>query len=279
MNNKSIEKNRSDLFEKVDKLKRMEWLQEALLTESELNEVVKMHQKSTWNIPYHWNLYDSSELIYWVSLAEDTDPLPILTEDTVSLPPVSRELLTINKTSERYFKEDYIFKIDDLSDILFRSFGQMENSHRNYPSAGGLYPVIPILLVLDNKTVPFLKTNGSYLYDSKKNQLLLLKGFTEEDLVKCKASIHVHMEEMPNLAMLYAIDIRRAITKYKIRGYRHALIEVGLMAQSFRNTLWNYEHYGECCWSGFNDNSLSNILGLSPRLAPIAMLQWFGAIK
>ncbi|WP_149031724.1 hypothetical protein [Geobacillus thermodenitrificans] len=55
----------------------------------------------------------------------------------------------------------------------------------------------------------------------------------------------------------YAINMKKAVAKYKRRGYRHALIEIGLMAQCFRESCKEEERIGEFCWSGFDDNALT----------------------
>lgn len=267
------------LFEKIDLIRRLEILEDSLLTEKELNDVIKIHQKTTWNIPYRWELIDSDDLYYYLGLAEKISSLPITVEQTIPLTPLKDDIKSNNKKSERFFKEDYYFEEAQLSKILYKSFGKRGDSHKNYPSAGGLYPVIPILLVLNNSSVPFLENTGAYVYNSTEHELLLLKSLTNKELNECKKSIVAPAgRELPNLAMIYAVDIRRSITKYKIRGYRHSLIEVGAMAQNFRNSLWDFDNLRECCYSGFSDNKLTNILGLSPRLAPIIMIQWFGAI-
>lgn len=265
------------VFERVNNFKRMERLQDFILSNRELNEIIKLHQMTTWERPYNCNMY-SDELFHWLSLAENVSSYPLVVEETIELSTYNTGL-SINKTSHRYFNDDYAFEYNQFSKILFNSFGKREDGHRNYASAGGLYPIIPLLIVIDIKNLPFLNDPGVYIYDSSDHQLLLLTKFTIEKIKAYKDCLMFDQDEVPKLAIAYMVDIGKSVTKYKKRGYRHALIEVGLMAQNFRNELWKYDNLGECCWSGFNDNRLAFNLGLSPRLAPILMMQWFGAIK
>ncbi|MED4045996.1 nitroreductase family protein [Priestia aryabhattai] len=267
--------NNKELFKRVDNNKRINMIQDFLLPETYLNKVLKMHQQTTWHLPYNWDTFKDPELYDWCELVADTEVLPDYVEERIQLSPVSTNESNTTR-SLREYKKDFQITDSDLSNILFKSFGRHKDTlAKNYPSAGGLYPIIAVLIVLDKNKIPFLKHEGSYIYDSRENELLLLKKFTEEDINKFRKCVDMPWE-VPDIAMAYAMDIKRATTKYKFRGYRHALIEVGLMAQSFRSSLWDMNNFGECCWSGFSDNALTHLLGLSPRLAPVALLQWFG---
>lgn len=267
--------NEETLFKRIDNNKRIHMIQDLLLPDSYLNKVVKMHQQTTWHLPYNWDTFTEQELYTWCDLVNETDSLPDYVEDRIPLTPLNKQDLPIRGSVREYKKEFKLSKVE-LSSILYKSFGRQKGeSTKAYPSAGGLYPVLSVLVVIENNRVPFLD-KGSYVYDSRENELLLLKKFTPEDVNAFRKNVDMPWE-VPGLAMAYAIDMKRAITKYKFRGYRHALIEVGLMSQAFRNSLWETsENLGECCWSGFSDNAVSHILGLSPRLAPVTLLQWFG---
>jgi len=256
--------------------KYMENLQDNLISGKELDEIIKFHQMTTWQVPFKVKA-NSNELINWMFLAENVSSYPLIVEETVKLSSRTTDL-NRGKKSHREFKDDYIFQYDQFSDILLNSFGKREDGHKNYPSGGALYPVIPLLVVIDIKCLPFLKEPGVYIYDSTDHQLLLLTKFTKEKIITYKDSLGIEGKDIPNLAIAYMVDIGKSVTKYKKRGYRNALIEVGLMAQNFRNELWKYDDLGECCWSSYNDNMLAFNLGLSPRLAPILMMQWFGAV-
>lgn len=270
MNNDFYEKN----LERISNTKTMDFLESSLLSSKELDEIIKTHQKSTWVFPAKCNIKTPNGLNYWMDLAERTDSYPFVVEESIKLKPINSDF---NKMSHREFKDDFIIEFDQLSDILFHAFGKRENGHKNYPSAGALYPVVPLLVVTNTKNTPFLKQPGVYIYNSSDHQLLLLTKFdTKEKIKKYEDSLSNGMSNVSSLAIAYMVDLKKSCVKYKNRGYRHALIEVGLMAQSFRSELWKYDNLGECCLSGFSDNRLAYNLGLSPRLAPILLMQWFG---
>lgn len=273
MKNKEYNEN---ISKRLHDYKQMENLQDVIMSSRELNEMIKLHQMTTWQSPYKPKM-GSNELLYWLSLAENVSSYPLIVEETVKLASCKTDLAE-NKKSHRQFNNDYVFEYKQFSDILFNSFGVREDGHKNYASAGALYPVIPLLIVIDIKSLPFLKEPGVYIYDSSDHQLLLLTKFTIDKIKAYKDSLMMEEEDIPKLGIAYMVDISKSVTKYKRRGYRHALIEVGLMAQNFRNELWKYDNLGECCWSGFNDNMLAFNIGLSPRLAPILMMQWFGEV-
>lgn len=261
------------LAERTDRTKRVATLQEMIVSEKKMNEVLKLHQKMTWHNDNR--LYNNAKnLNSWIDMVVMTDVLPVYSEK--SIPLISNNDFDLEDVqSVRNFKANFQVKFEELSEILLRAFGRRKvTKHKNYPSAGGLYPVIPILVILDQNVIEEVEAPGSYIYNATDHELILLKRFTDQDIKKLRKNISY--SDNYKVMIAYAIDIKRSIAKYRVRGYRHALIEVGLMAQSFRHAIWKYEHFGEVSWSGFNDNALTHSLGLSPRLAPVTLLQWFG---
>ena len=186
-----------------------------------------------------------------------------------------------HKGSNRKFTKKVPLPLDVLGRILGESFGRSEDGSKKYSSAGALYPVIPILLVFSSDAVEGISEPGSYLFDSKGYRLICLERWDVEELNKVKNAIHPKGEILSNLSMAYAVDLKRAITKYRLRGYRHSLIETGLISQSFASSLIEEDKYnlGHCMWSAFNDNSLSKMIGMNIREAPVTIVQWFGIIE
>lgn len=263
------------LAERTDRTKRVAALQDMIVTEKKLNEVLKIHQKTTWHMDDRLFNNDKS-LNAWINMVVMTDVLPVYSEKSILLE-YNDEFDFEDIQSIRNFKANFRIKLGELSEILLKAFGRRRGSkHKNYPSAGGLYPVIPILVVLDRNVLDGIEAPGSYIYNATDHELILLKEFSDQDIRTLEKNISFGSLENYKLFIAYAIDIKRSITKYRIRGYRHSLIEVGLMAQSFRYSLCEFENLGEVSWSGFNDNALTYSLGLSPRLAPVTLLQWFG---
>lgn len=166
------------------------------------------------------------------------------------------------------------FPQDDLLVILGKSFTKSEtNNHRAYASAGGLYPVIPLLVVLDNNILEGI-SEGVYGIDLTTNILVRLN--LQLDFKKICTSISPYNSKLVNSVFLcYTFSLERTLIKYGIRGIRHTFIEIGEMSQAFRlfGKKTNPE-FGDVSWSGFDDTKLATALGLK-KLHP-GMIQFFG---
>ncbi|WP_150272760.1 SagB/ThcOx family dehydrogenase [Paenibacillus tepidiphilus] len=240
------------------------------------NYIIKFHQSSSFmQNKYSLNNNTNSEIYFWLRQIEKSDVLPEYYEQKIDL----KKLDNLNiKGSFREYNPEMNFTFEELSQVINSSFGRdMNNLSKRYGSAGALYPVIPLLLHF--KTDNLLES-GAYVYHSLDQSLLKIKSWTIEEAHNIKSNVCFFSDKLPNTCIAYAIDIRRAIVKYHIRGYRHALIEVGAMSQVFKESLHQLkDNVGEVSWSGFNDNELSYKCGLNVRLCPIVMLQWFGHVK
>ncbi|MHB1955862.1 MAG: nitroreductase family protein [Sulfobacillus sp.] len=252
--------------------------QSRVLSSDLLDQVVKFHQKTT-NIPSTLlqNITMWPELIYWIEAVQHTDTLPTLSLERIEMEVTTSEF----EASARAFDKRWHVGKEVIGSILYGAFGRGRSFHKRYPSAGALYPIIPILCVFSKAAMKGVEP-GSFAFDARQPALLRLNAWSEDDLQDVRSFACVTEGDLPsNLAMGYAIDMRRAVTKYRHKGYRHALIEIGLMAQSFRETLREASvrlgtPLGERCWSAFADNALTSMCGLDVRLAPIGLLQWFG---
>ncbi|WDM20587.1 nitroreductase family protein [Paenibacillus polymyxa] len=266
-------KNESNRVEELAKTFTAEHILENMLDKSLLKEILKFHQRTTWQDVGDQEF--DQQLLEWLDLTQYTDVIPEYYEKKLEFK-VERIHCT-EGFSKRKFNQDFKMDYNQLGELLYNAFGRADGfSTKPYPSAGALYPVIPLMIILDKNAIHNITSPGCYVFDTKSVELLLIKSFTAQEVEVINENIYG--SQLSKMFLGYAIDIRRAILKYKSRGYRHALMEVGLMAQSFRNSLNRHAGYGECSWSGFNDNALTNILGLSPRLSPIILLQWFGKL-
>lgn len=239
------------------------------------NYVLRFNQSSVFINPRKINNNTIPNIIFpWLKSVEKTDVLPAYFDEVVKL---TKNDLEHIKGSFRNYDIDKNLSLDELSYLFNNSFGRNRNKSKRYGSAGALYPVIPLLMVFKS----FLNLEcGVYVYNSEEQTLLKITNWTLEESKYIKKNVCFQTENLPNTCIAYAVDIRRAIIKYHIRGYRHALIEVGAMSQGFKEVLHSLnDGLGEVCWSGFNDNELTFKAGLNIRLCPIMMLQWFGYIK
>lgn len=245
------------------------------------NIVEKFHQKTTWTTPFNWTFKD--RVIHWQSLVEYTDELPENYILKINMP-ISDDIPTFNRPrSTRIYDTNYTISQETFSEILFKAFGRFKGmGSKNYPSGGGLYPVIPMIIILEGSAIAGIKDPGIYIYDSSNLELLLVKYINDKnknDILNNINSINPGFA-LSNIAFIYALDMERALIKYGIRGYRHACIELGLVIESLIMAYREVDpSLGDCVWSGYNDNALTVACGLNVRLTPIGMMQWFGKRK
>lgn len=239
----------------------------------------KFHQKTTWNLPFDWTF--SNEVLDWESKVEYKDVLPETSELSIDMS-IKKAIKEYKEPrSTRKYNKDYQISKEIFSEILFESFGRFKGmGSKNYPSAGGLYPVIPIVFVLSPKSIEGIEIPGVYIYDSSNLKLLLIKNLKKKrDMEMILNNINSIKPgfALSNISIGYVLDIEKTYAKYKTRGYRHGLIEVGLMVENFINAYRKLApELGDCVWSGFNDNALAHACGLNIRKAPIIMTQWIG---
>lgn len=273
MNKSTVATPSVDVFKQKRDVFYAEAIQDKILDEKALHAVTKFHQATSWHMPYSWGLDEETQ--EWMDLVENTDVLPENTEEEI----VFNQDISYEHDfqSVRDFRLDKPISKDQIGAIFQGAFGRTNpRGSKPYPSAGALYPIIPLLYVLDSNAIGGGGEEGCYVYDSTNHKLLLIKSFGTSEIERLKRHLCPNDDFFSHLAVGYALDIKRAITKYKKRGYRHGMIEVGLMAQSFRHSLHAIPEMGEFCWSGFNDNALTHLSGLNPKLAPIILMQWFG---
>lgn len=235
----------------------------------------KFHNKTVWINRDNLMMKLSSSEISWVknNSGSNSSYLPSIYSKKV---PFGQAKSISNRGSIREYKDEYI-NLDKLKQLLNTAFGSNKmNYSRRYPSAGGLFTVVPIMYVFkDSKEL----NNGIYVYDANKYDLLKIKSAICQDKDLLNALGATKKEDIlpSRYAIGYAVNFDGSIAKYGLRGYRHALIEVGLMAQAFRETCIELE-IGEYCYSAFDDTELTYASNLSIRDMPICLVQWFGVI-
>ncbi|ETT32391.1 SagB/ThcOx family dehydrogenase [Paenibacillus sp. FSL L8-0435] len=237
------------------------------------NYILKFHQSSTLlKLPDSKHQSIDDNVIPWLEYAQYTDITPDYYEQKINLN-TSTEVNVIG--SYRSFNKERLFNFAELSQLLNGAFiRDKQTGSKKYGSAGALYPIVPLVLVFqDHDTL----TRGVYVYDGIEQTLLKITSWAKDEALHIKKYVCHDAIDLPEICIAYAADLRRSIIKYHIRGYRHALIEVGAMSQVFKNSLHKMSKgVGEVSWSGFNDNELTKRCGLNVRLCPIVMLQWFG---
>lgn len=258
---------------------RLDWdiNSELLLDKKQLNDIIKFHNKTLFTfhnkIP---NMSMSANMMNWLTENEFKQTIPQDYHEIINLEKNLKDESDIKSIEKGHLENEILFK--ELSEILNGSFQFNKSGNKNYPSAGALYVINIIVIVIDYNKIEKLSENGIYIYDAKNGSLILYKIWNDEDISKFKKYMNCKESPLGNLCIAYSIDLRKSILKYEYRGYRHGLIEVGLMAQNLRIQLHNSRKFRERCWSGFSDNALTKLCGLNVRNAPIIMTQWIDKI-
>ena len=142
-------------------------------------------------------------------------------------------------------------KFSSIQELLLDSFSQNPSGRRPYPSAGGLYPIEPLVFLFKDKIMELNEApSGCYHFRSVSKKLQLIKKmeishFYEKML---HGFVGTNPDQWPNFCILYVAHLGKAIFKYRYRGYRHALMEAGSMyqqatyvaqEQDLRTTVWS----------------------------------------
>ncbi|MFO7827409.1 MAG: SagB/ThcOx family dehydrogenase [Bacteroidales bacterium] len=175
----------------------------------------------------------------------------------------------INRRSIRDYDKDYKISLNELTALLFNSYGVTYKSKiagfnvdghigmRNVPSGGALYP-LEIYVVIFNAHIP----SGLYHYRADNNSLELLKEgtFTEELTKIIQAEPYVNMRSSSALIITTGI-IERLLIKYGDRGYRFLMQESGFVGQTV-SLLAESINLVSCMLGGYDDDKVNEFIGI-----------------
>ena len=167
----------------------------------------------------------------------------------------------------------------DLQSWLVNTFSPDETGRRAYPSAGGLYPIEPLIFLFEESIEtekPFI--SGCYHFRPISQTLQLIKPLSKEFFYDQLLHSLIDTENQPAFCMLYTAHFGKSIFKYRYRGYRHAVMEAGSMYQLAVSTSQNIG-LSNTVWSSFAEYELLAALDLDPgTFMPITM-QLFGYVE
>ena len=192
-------------------------------------------------------------------------PLQVKEEDRLSRAPSIR----------RFKQQAYSFSL--LERLLCRSFMQDPVTERRpYPSGGALYVIDPLLLVFSSQIErkPKIKS-GIYHFRAARNILQPLVYATEESLLFKFFSESFTNEDKPAFALIYIMQLSKAVFKYGYRGYHNALFETGIMAQKVSEVAQTLE-LANCMWASFNEHQVQQFCSLDPCEHLPLLMQLFG---
>ena len=182
----------------------------------------------------------------------------------------------VNRKSslQRFIKKKMPFA--DIQRLLVHSFSPNAEGHRPYPSAGGLYPVEPLVFLFSEHIESKESLiSGCYHFRPVSKTLQCLQKISTHDFFTTLLHNYFDSEKRPCFGILYLAHIGKAIFKYRYRGYRHALMEAGSMyqkavvtseAMGLRNTVW----------STFSEHELLYALDLDFGTYMPLTMQFFG---
>ena len=139
-------------------------------------------------------------------------------------------------------------EFDMLKDIITASYGWI-GPHRNVPSAGSIYGLTISLLPLKGGMPWTMRSDGSWK---------AVEGNPIAGSEVSSALFH-QLSGSPVLAVLSA-DLKPYCSKYDARGYRYALIEVGMVAQEIGRSVTT-RRLAHGTFGAFDDISLAAMLG------------------
>lgn len=169
-------------------------------------------------------------------------------------------LKLLDRCSADSFKSSCSCSLNIFERILYQSFGFYDQK-RPFPSAGSLYPV-EVLVFIDRFNSLGLKA-GVYHFLPKSKALELLVVRESLDLNDSFGD-GSPLRGRPEFGIVFFGNVRRMSFKYGTRGYRHALVEVGAMAQNLDIVSRKYG-LNTRMWSSFDDRKISLTSNLDPN--------------
>ena len=165
-----------------------------------------------------------------------------------------------------------------IQSVLVNSFSAGVSDSRPYPSAGGLYPVEPLVFLFKDKINGFKDSpSGCYHFRAMSKTLQLIKKMEMSHFYEKLLHDFVgnNPEHWPNFCILYAAHLGKAIFKYRYRGYRHALMEAGSMYQQ-ATIISQQKDLRTTVWSTFSEQQMLYELSLDHGTYLPLTMQLFG---
>lgn len=175
---------------------------------------------------------------------------------------------------QKFAKHSIDFSL--IQQLLINSFSPNAAGVRPYPSAGGLYPVEPLVFLFPERIENCKDlASGCYHFRPVSKKLQLIKKLGMEHFFDQLLHQYMDNNHLPCFGILYLAHVGKAIFKYRYRGYRHALMEAGAMyqqavrvseAMGLRNTVW----------STFSEHEMLHTLELEYGTYLPLTMQFFG---
>ncbi|MBV9575541.1 MAG: hypothetical protein JO149_02835, partial [Gammaproteobacteria bacterium] len=177
-------------------------------------DILKTHAKESIVFPSYGNLSITNINPNIISRAEFTE---------CEISPFRKHELTCETNETPIFKRkssqfSFNARTIDLAiikNLLIHAFSPSEEGHRPYPSAGGLYPIEPLVFIFNERLEnPEAIFSGCYHFRPISKSLQLIKKISLTYF--CENLLHhfIEINHAPNFAILYIAHLGKTIFKY-----------------------------------------------------------------
>lgn len=246
---------------------KLNWAELSYFVDEEIKEnILNFHAES--------KIYDcylaNSEKIYFdvppeiIKKAEVSEADFSITKTSLKNPKKNK----IKRSESCRIYSDMIINGKKISKFISGSFCAVKTNRRyrrEYASAGSLYPV-EIFLITSRKIASnkLIKKNSVYHFLPFSNKFNLIRNINNDVYDKVIPTFG-NGKNIPHFLLVYSAYLNKAIFKYGYRGYRHALIECGVMCQLASFVAKQEFNFKNCLYSHFNDSNVSSLLLLDQR--------------
>lgn len=163
--------------------------------------------------------------------------------------------LILRRKSIRKYSETPI-TLEQLSTLLWATYGVVNSKRRSVPSAGATYPLEVYVFV---KRVEGIEP-GVYKYEEEENKLVQVKrGDYSKELAKACLNQRWVREAPVNLVLVALYE--RTTGWYGERGFRYIFMEAGHAGQNVYLVATEMG-LGTVAVGAFNDNEIRELIGL-----------------
>lgn len=242
-------------------------------------DVLAFHAKTTWTlggrhaIPRPWRLKISELPKETVNTTAFGDhPLSQLPGAMTPLPAPNINPPKRLRSATNFCPNAKI-NAQEIGTLLGSSFQASADGRRPYPSAGALYPTGAIFIGFRSRVIDPTYV-GAFHYRASRHLMERIVAAPESDIHHALFGDR-ERHAAATCALVYFFHLDVCLFKYRSRGYRHALLEIGAMGQQV-DFVAKEMGLATCLWSGFSDMELSRAIGLNPSVTPIAIVHLIG---
>lgn len=164
------------------------------------------------------------------------------------------QLILRRRSIRRYVDEP--LTVEQLSKLLWATYGVVDNKRRAVPSAGATYPIEVYVFV---KSVVGLEP-GIYRYEAQGHKLVLVKpGDYSKELAKACLNQKWVREAPINIVLVARYE--RTTEWYGERGFRYVFMEAGHSGQNIYLAATEMG-LGTVAVGAFHDDNVKDLIGL-----------------